>query len=65
MLLKDQYSISTDKSIEVDLINNGDTSVNSETGISTWKVAVNLGETKTYCFSFTVKHSRGRVVNFN
>lgn len=65
MLLKDQYPISTDKSIEVDLVENSGASVNGETGVLTWKIEVKPGETKTYRFSFLVKHPKDRLVNFN
>lgn len=65
MLLKDQYPISTDKSIEIDLTDNGGAAVNKETGVLTWMISVQPGETKTYRFTFTVKHPKDRVVNFN
>lgn len=65
MLLKDQYPISTDKSIEIDLVDAGGASVNKETGVLTWMITVKPGETKTYRFTFTVKHPKDKIVNFN
>lgn len=63
MLLKDQYPISIDKSIEIDCVDNGGVSVNSEAGGLTWKIKVKLGETKTY--QFVVKHPKDRIVKSN
>lgn len=65
MLLKDQYPISTDKAIEIELTDNGGAAVNKETGVMTWNIDVKPGETKTYRFTFTVKSPKDRTVNFN
>jgi len=65
MLLKDQYPISTDKSIEIELTDNGGAMVNKETGILTWMINVKPGETKTYRFTFTVKSPKDKVVTFD
>lgn len=65
MLLKDQYPISIEKSIEIDFVDNGGTSVNSETGGLTWKIEVKSRETKTYQFKYAVKYTIDRIVNFN
>ena len=64
MILKDQYPISTDKSIEIELSNDGGAMVNKETGVLTWKIDVKPGETKTYRFTYTVKHPKDKIVNF-
>lgn len=64
MLLKDQYPISTDKSIEVELVDNGGAAVNTETGVLTWRIDVKPGETKTYRFMFTVKSPKDRIISF-
>ncbi|MCA5005971.1 DUF4139 domain-containing protein [Sphingobacterium bovistauri] len=65
MLLKDQFPISIDKSIEIDLVDGGGSSVNRETGVLTWMLNVKPAETQTYRFTFTVKYPKDRVVNFN
>ena len=65
IILKDQYPVSTDKSIEIELTNDGGALVDKETGILTWKIDVKPGETKTYRFTYTVKYPKDRVVNFN
>lgn len=65
MLLKDQYPISIDKSNEIDFVDNGVASVNSETGVLIWKSEVKPGETKTYRFRYVVKYTIDRIVNFN
>lgn len=65
LLLKDQYPISTDKSIEIELVDAGGASVNRETGVMTWKLVVKPGETQTYRFTFNVKHPKDRNIVFN
>ncbi len=65
MLLKDQYPISTDKSIEIELVNDGGAAVNKETGILTWTLSVRPGETQTYRFTFNVKHPKDKNVVIN
>lgn len=65
MELKDQYPISTDKSIEIELTDNGGAFVNRETGELTWNIKVNAGETKTYRFTYTVKSPKDRTLTFN
>jgi len=65
MLLKDQYPIATDKSIEIELTNDGGAAVNKETGILTWTLSIKPGETQTYRFTFNVKHPKDRNVVIN
>lgn len=65
MVLKDQYPISTDKAIDIELTEDAGASVNRETGILTWTIDVNPGETKTYRFTYTVKHPKNRPIVVN
>lgn len=65
MLLKDQYPISTNKAIEIELTENGGALINKETGVLSWMIKVNPGETKTYRFTFMVKSPKDRSVIFN
>lgn len=65
LILKDQFPISTDKSIEIELVDNGGAIVNKEIGVLTWPVNIKAGETKTYRFTFTVKSPKDKTVSFN
>lgn len=65
LLLKDQYPISTDKSIEIELVDAAGASINKETGVLTWKLVLKPGETQTYRFTFNVKHPKDKNVVFN
>lgn len=63
MLMKDQYPISTDKAIEIELTDSGGAAVNKETGILTWTIDVKPGETKVYRFSYLVKYPKNRTIS--
>jgi uncharacterized protein (TIGR02231 family) len=64
LLLKDQYPLSTIKEVEVKLEDNGDATVNEETGVLSWKVALKPGESKKFRFTYSVKYPKDkRIVN--
>lgn len=63
MLLKDQYPISTDKEITIELLDNGKAKVNPETGILTWDVKLGAGETKKYRISYKVKYPKDKFID--
>ena len=66
MVLKDQYPISTQKNIEVELLTKETTTptVNKEDlGVLTWEEELNAGETKTYQVSYSVKYPKGSNLN--
>ena len=63
MLLKDQYPISTDKEITIELLDNGKAKVNAETGILTWDVKLGAGETKKYRISYKVKYPKDKFID--
>ena len=65
LLLKDQYPISTDKDIEVELLDNGGASVNKDTGVLTWKLELAAGETRQYKISYSIKYPKDKTVNLN
>jgi hypothetical protein len=65
MLLKDQYPISTDKDIEVELLDNGGAAVNKDNGVLTWKLELGAGETRTYRISYSIKYPKDKTVNIN
>lgn len=64
-ILKDQYPISTNKDIEVELLSDGDASVNKEIGVLTWKLQLAPGESKKVRFSYSVKYPKGKTLNLN
>jgi uncharacterized protein (TIGR02231 family) len=66
MVLKDQYPISTQKSIEVELLTKETTpwTINKEDlGVVTWEEELKAGETKTYQISYSVKYPKGSNLN--
>jgi uncharacterized protein (TIGR02231 family) len=65
MLLKDQFPVSTNKEIEVELLENGGASVNPEIGLLTWKLQLAPGEVKKVRFSYNVKYPKDKLVNLN
>ncbi|MBO9684286.1 MAG: mucoidy inhibitor MuiA family protein, partial [Flavisolibacter sp.] len=65
MMLKDQYPLTTNKEIEVELLDDGGASVNSEIGVLTWKLQLAPGEVKKLRFSYSVKYPKDKVLNLN
>ncbi len=63
MLLKDQYPISTDKEIIIELLDNGKAKVNPETGILTWDVKLGAGETKKFKISYKIKYPKDKFID--
>lgn len=62
MLLKDQYPLSTDKEIEIELLQKDGAKVNPETGILTWELDLKPNETKKIRISYTVKYPKDKVI---
>lgn len=62
-ILKDQYPISTNKDIEVELKESSDAMVNTEIGVLTWKLQLAPGESKKVRISYSVKYPKGKVLN--
>ncbi|SEO64309.1 DUF4139 domain-containing protein [Niastella yeongjuensis] len=63
MELRDQYPLSTNKDIEVELLQSDGASVNTETGILTWKPQLAPGEIKKYRISYSVKYPKDKQIN--
>lgn len=66
MVLKDQYPISTQKNIEVELLTKDTTpwTANKEDiGVITWEEELKAGETKVYQISYSVKYPKGTRLN--
>ncbi len=62
LTLKDQYPVSTDKEIEVELHESSKASINKETGILTWELDLKPGESKKVRISYTVKHPKDKPI---
>lgn len=63
MLLKDQYPLSPDKEITIELLEDGNAKVNSETGILTWELRMTPNETKKIRISYKVKYPKDKVID--
>lgn len=63
IILKDQYPISTNKEIEVNLKESNDAAVNEEIGVLTWQLNIAPGESKKVRISYSVKYPKGKVLN--
>jgi len=62
LFLKDQYPLSTESDIEIELIENSGAEVNKETGILAWQLKIAPNETKTIKLSYSVKSPKSRVI---
>ena len=65
LLLKDQYPLTTNKEIEVELISNGGAEVNTDLGILNWQLKLAAGETKKIRFSYSAKYPKDKQININ
>jgi len=65
LLLKDQYPISTDKDIEVELLDSGGATVNNDNGVLTWKLELAPGESRQYRISYSIKYPKDKTLNIN
>ncbi len=63
MLLKDQYPLSTDKEISIELLEDGNAKVNKETGILTWDLKLSPNETKKIRISYKVRYPKDKVID--
>lgn len=63
MELQDQYPLSTNKDIEIELLQSDGASVNGETGILTWKSQLAPGEIKKFRVSYSVKYPKDKIIN--
>ena len=61
--LKDQYPLSTDKEIEIELLESSSAKENKETGILTWDLKLNPNETKKIRLSYKVKYPKNKIID--
>ena len=62
LLLKDQYPLSPDKEIEIELLQSDGAKINVETGILTWDLDLKPSETKKIRISYRVKYPKDKVI---
>ncbi len=63
MLLKDQFPLSTNKEIEVELTDAAGAEINNDLGILNWKLQLAPGESKKIRFAYSVKYPKDKLVN--
>jgi len=62
MLLKDQYPLSSNKDIEIELLQSDNAKVNIETGILTWQLRLKPNENKKIRISYEVRYPKDQVI---
>jgi uncharacterized protein (TIGR02231 family) len=62
LLLKDQYPLTSDKEIELEVLDNGNASENKETGILTWNLQLKPQEVKKIRISYKVRYPKDKIV---
>ncbi len=65
ILVKDQYPISQNKEVEVELLEKSDAMDNTDIGVLTWKLKLAPGETKKMKVSYSVRYPKDKVLNLN
>nr|WP_199000659.1 DUF4139 domain-containing protein [Flavobacterium sp. ASV13] len=63
LLLKDQYPLTTNKEIEVELLQSDGAKVNTETGILTWQLQLKPNETRKIRISYKVRYPKDQTLN--
>ncbi|MBS1627754.1 MAG: mucoidy inhibitor MuiA family protein [Bacteroidetes bacterium] len=63
LLLKDQYPLSTNKEIEVELIDAANAEVDKDSGILNWQLTLAAGESKKIRFTYSIKYPKDKTLN--
>jgi uncharacterized protein affecting Mg2+/Co2+ transport len=63
LILKDQYPISTNKDIEVELLQSSKGSINEEIGVITWQMTIDPGKSEKRRISYNAKYPKGKMLN--
>ena len=61
--VKEQFPLSTEKDIEIKLLETSNAKVDKDKGELTWNINLKPGETKKLIVSYSVKHPKGKVVS--
>jgi len=62
LIVFDQYPVSKEKDIEVELVDNGGAKVEKETGMLKWEVVLEPGQVKKLNFKYSVKYPKERIL---
>lgn len=62
IMAKDQYPLSTDKEIEVELLESDGAKINKEIGVLTWTLKLKPNETKKLRISYRVKYPKDKII---
>jgi uncharacterized protein (TIGR02231 family) len=60
--VSDQVPLTTDKDIQIDVLDKGGANLDATTGKLSWKVFLKAGETKKLTFSYTVKYPKDKTI---
>ena len=63
IIVKDQFPISTNKEMDVTLLEGKDGFVNSEIGVITWQMQIPAGKSEKRRISYSVKYPKDKIVN--
>jgi len=63
LVVKDQYPLSTDKEIEVELLESSKAEVDKETGMLTWTADLKPNETRKFRLGYRVKYPKDRTLS--
>ena len=63
MLLKDQYPLSSDKDIEIELLQSDHAKINPDSGILTWQLQMKPNETKKIRISYKVRYPKDQIID--
>lgn len=63
LMLKDQYPLSPEKEIEIELLEKDGAKVNTETGILTWNLNLKPNETKKIRISYKVRYPKDKIID--
>ncbi|MDR3271990.1 MAG: DUF4139 domain-containing protein [Flavobacteriaceae bacterium] len=62
LTLKDQYPLSTDKEITIELLEDGKANVNKESGFLTWQMKLSSNESRKVRFSYKVRSPKDKTI---
>ncbi len=65
ILVKDQYPLSQNKEIEIELLESSGSAINGETGVLNWQLHLASGESKKLRISYSVKYPKDKILNLN
>lgn len=63
LTLKDQYPLSSDKDITIEVLEDGKASVNPETGFMTWDLKLAPNESKKIRISYKVRYPKDKIID--